>query len=133
MKRVTGIGGIFFKSKDPDSMRTWYQTHLGFNAEPYGTMFHWREADDPEKKAYTLWNPFKDSTKYFEPSEKEFMLNFRVENLEALLPLLKEEGVQIVGELQVHEYGKFAHIMDPEGNKIELWEDTPQDAEKTES
>ena len=123
-KRVTGIGGIFFKSNDPKAMREWYAKHLGLPVSEYGTMFEWRHADEPEKKGTTVWNPFKADTKYFEPSGREYMLNYRVENLEWLLGELKKEGVEQVGEMQVYEYGKFAHIVDPEGNKIELWEDT---------
>jgi len=122
MKRVTSLGGIFFKCKDPKQIREWYRDHLGFKTDDYGANFEWRHADDPNKKGTTVWSPFKESTDYFKPSEKEFMINFRVENLEELLKILKEEGVEQIGEMQVYEYGKFAHIMDPEGNKIELWE-----------
>lgn len=122
MKRVTGIGGIFFKSKDPVRARNWYQEHLGINADEYGTSFEWRHADDPKKKGYTVWSPFNQDTEYMEPSTKDFMINFRVQDLEALLKVLKEEGIEQVGEMEVHDYGKFAHIMDPDGNKIELWE-----------
>jgi lactoylglutathione lyase len=121
-KRVTGIGGIFFKSNDPKAMREWYEKHLGLAATDYGTMFEWRHADEPEKKGTTVWNPFKADTKYFEPSGKEYMFNYRVENLEWLLQELKKEGIEPIGEMQVYEYGKFAHIVDPEGTKIELWE-----------
>jgi predicted enzyme related to lactoylglutathione lyase len=121
-KRVTGIGGIFFKCADPKSQREWYSKHLGLDATEYGAIIEWREVDEPEKKGQTVWNPFKNETKYFEPSTKEFMINYRVENLVELLEELKKEGVTQVGELQVYDYGKFAHIMDPEGNKIELWE-----------
>lgn len=124
MKRVTGIGGIFFKCKDPEQTREWYNKHLGIPNEKYGATFDWREADDPEKKGTTVWNPFKAETKYFEPSTSSFMINYRVENLEALIEELKKEGVTIVDELQTYDYGKFIHIMDPEGNKIELWEPT---------
>ena len=121
-KRVTNIGGIFFKSNDPAATREWYNTHLGFNAEQWGGTFEWRHADEPNKKGQTAWNPFPATTKYFEPSGKDFMINLRVENLEWLIGELKKEGIELVGELQDTEYGKFAHIMDPEGNKIELWE-----------
>jgi len=120
--KVTAIGGIFFKSTDPDATREWYNTHLGLNAEKWGATFEWRHVDDPEKKGSNIWSPFAKDTKYFEPSEKEFMINFRVENLEWLLEELKKDGIPQIGEMQVHDYGKFAHIMDPEGNKIELWE-----------
>jgi len=122
MKKVTGIGGIFFKSKDPKAINEWYKTHLGFNTTPYGTNFEWREMDDSTKKGITVWNPFKDDTKYFEPSTKEFMINYRVGNLEALVEELKKADVTIVDKIETYDYGKFVHIMDPEGNKIELWE-----------
>jgi predicted enzyme related to lactoylglutathione lyase len=122
MKRVTGIGGIFFKAKDPKAMNEWYKNHLGINAGQYGASFEWRDAEEPKKKGMTQWTPFTDKTKYFEPSTKEFMINYRVENLDALVKELKKEGVTLLDEIAVYDYGKFAHIMDPEGNKIELWE-----------
>lgn len=122
MKRVTSLGGVFFKCQNPEKMREWYSKHLGLNTDLYGTTFEWRHSDEAEKKGFTVWSPFKDDTKYFEPSKKEFMINYRVENLEWLLEQLKEEGIQIVSEIEVFEYGKFAHIMDVEGNKVELWE-----------
>ncbi len=127
LKRVTSIGGIFFKCKDPKKMREWYQTHLGLNTNEYGTVFEWRHATDSTKKGFSQWSPFKESTKYFEPSTKEFMINYRVENLEALVVELRKEGVTITDTLEAYEYGKFIHIMDIEGNKIELWE--PNDVE----
>ena len=126
-KRVTNIGGIFFKSNDPAAMRSWYATHLGLINDPYGTNFEWRHLDEPDKKGSTVWSPFAKDTKYFEPSGKEFMINFRVENLEWLLGELKKEGIEQIGEMQDSDFGKFAHIMDPEGNKVELWE--PKDEE----
>ncbi len=122
MKRVTSIGGIFFKCDDPKSQREWYAEHLGLKTDDYGTTFEWRKSDAPEEKGYSVWSTFPKDSDYFEPSKKEFMINFRVEDLENLLVELKKEGVQIIGEVQTLEYGKFAHIMDPEGNKIELWE-----------
>jgi predicted enzyme related to lactoylglutathione lyase len=122
MKRVTGIGGIFFKCKDPEKMKQWYQTHLGFGDEQYGTKFDWREEADSTKEGYTLWSPFSDKTKYFEPSSRDFMINYRVENLEALVEELKKEGVTIVDKVEAYDYGKFVHILDIEGNKIELFE-----------
>ena len=122
MKRVTGIGGIFFKCKDPKKVREWYQTHLGLNTNQYGTVFEWYQGADSTKKGFSQWSPFKETTKYFEPSTKEFMINYRVENLESLVEKLKKEGVTITDTLQTVEYGKFVHIMDIEGNKIELWE-----------
>ncbi|KAB1231238.1 glyoxalase [Chryseobacterium sp. KBW03] len=121
MKRVTAIGGIFFKCKEPEQVNEWYKTHLGLETSPYGTKFDWREADS-DKKGYTLWSPFKESTQYFEPSTKEFMINYHVENIEALVEELKKEGVTILDEIATYEYGKFVHILDPEGNKIELFE-----------
>jgi predicted enzyme related to lactoylglutathione lyase len=121
-KRVTAIGGIFFKCEDPTATREWYGKHLGLSTDQYGANFEWRHADAPEKKGTTVWSAFKNDTAYFAPSDKQFMLNFRVENLEWLLGELKKEGVTQIGEMQVYDYGKFAHIMDPEGNKIELWE-----------
>jgi len=118
--RVTGIGGIFFKSKDPEAARNWYNEHLGFDTNQWGSSFWWK--DKRGNDASTQWCPFKDDTTYFEPSEKEFMMNFRVENLEELMAALQAEGVQVLGEIQSIEEGKFAWILDPEGNKIELWE-----------
>ncbi|MCW3123069.1 MAG: Glyoxalase/bleomycin resistance protein/dioxygenase [Flavipsychrobacter sp.] len=121
-KRVTALGGVFVKCEDPAAVRNWYAQHLGFSTDNYGTSFEWRHADNPEQKGYSVWSTFPKDTKYFEPSGKEFMLNLRVKNLEWLLGELKKEGIDQLGEMQVYEYGKFAHIMDPEGNKIELWE-----------
>ncbi|MEY8758922.1 VOC family protein [Chryseobacterium tongliaoense] len=122
MKKVTGIGGVFFKCKDPNKMREWYKTHLGLDTNDYGATFEWREADDPAKEGATQWSPFPETTKYFEPSAKEFMINYRVADLEALVEELKKEGVTIVDEIETYDYGKFVHIIDMEGNKIELWE-----------
>lgn len=127
MKRVTGIGGVFFKCKDPNQVKDWYKTHLGFDTDQWGTSFEWRISEQPEKKGYTQWSPFKDTTEYFAPSTKDFMMNYRVENLVALVELLKAEGVTVLDEIAEYEYGKFVHILDLEGNKIELWE--PQDEE----
>jgi predicted enzyme related to lactoylglutathione lyase len=122
MKKVTGIGGIFFKCKDPKKMNEWYKTHLGLDAGQYGANFEWRQAEDPTKKGSTQWSLFTETTKYFEPSTKDFMINYRVENLEALVEQLKNEGVTIVDKIEGSDYGKFVHIIDLEGNKIELWE-----------
>jgi predicted enzyme related to lactoylglutathione lyase len=127
MKRVTSIGGIFFKCKDPEKVREWYKTHLGLNTNQYGTVFEWRQATDSSKKGFSQWSPFKENTKYFEPSTKDFMINYRVENLEALVEELKKEGVTITDTIETYDYGKFVHIIDIEGNKIELWE--PNDIE----
>jgi predicted enzyme related to lactoylglutathione lyase len=122
IKRVTGIGGIFFKCKDPKLMREWYAVHLGLNTNDYGTVFEWYQGADSTKKGFTQWSPFKETTTYFAPSTKDFMINYRVENLEALVEQLKIEGVTITDTIETYDYGKFVHIMDIEGNKIELWE-----------
>lgn len=127
MKRVTGVGGIFFKSDNPQNLKEWYNKYLGLKTDQWGTNFEWRQADDNTKKGFTQWSPFIESTTYFEPSEKDFMLNYRVENLAWLVDQLKKEGVTVLDEIETFEYGKFVHIMDPEGNKIELWE--PDDVE----
>ena len=127
MKKVTGIGGVFFKCQNPGKMRKWYKTHLGFLTNEYGAVFEWRQATDTMKKGFTQWSPFSDKTKYFEPSTKDFMINYRVENLEALVDQLKNDGVTVTDKIETVEYGKFVHIMDIEGNKIELWE--PNDIE----
>lgn len=127
MKRVTGIGGIFFKCADPAKMKEWYKTHLGFNMDDYGTSFEWGQGSDPSEKGFTQWSPFSETTKYFEPSTKDFMINYRVHDLVALVAELQKEGVTILDEIASYDYGKFVHIMDPEGNKIELWQ--PVDAE----
>ena len=127
LKKVTGIGGIFFKCKDPKKMREWYKTHLGLNTNQYGTVFEWRQGADTTKKGFTQWSPFNEKTKYFEPSTKEFMINYRVDNLEALVEELKKAGVSFTDSIETFEYGKFVHIMDIEGNKLELWE--PNDHE----
>ena len=122
MKKVTGIGGIFFKCKDPKAVNEWYKTHLGFDTSPYGTSFEWREIEDSSKKGLTQWNPFAETTKYFEPSTKDFMINYRVADLESLVEELKKEGVTVVDKIEPSDYGKFVHIIDIEGNKIQLWE-----------
>lgn len=127
IKKVTGIGGIFFKCKDPKAVREWYKKHLGFETNPYGAVFEWRQGADSSLKGFSQWSPFNEKTKYFEPSTKDFMINYRVENLEALLSQLKKDGVIVTDNIQTVEYGRFVHIMDIEGNKIELWE--PNDIE----
>ena len=126
MKRVTGIGGIFFKAQDAASLRAWYARHLGFKIEDYGgAQFKWRDEDDPEKTGSTVWSIFPDDTPYFDPSQKAFMINYRVENLDALLEQLRSEGVKVEDRIEEYEYGRFAWVMDPEGNRIELWEPPP--------
>ena len=122
MEKVTGFGGIFFKCKDPKKIKEWYKTHLGLNTNEYGATFEWREESDSTKKGSTQWSPFAETTKYFEPSTKGFMINYRVENLEALVEELRKENVTIVDKIESYDYGKFVHILDEEGNKIQLWE-----------
>ena len=120
--KVTGIGGIFFKSKDPHAMKEWYNKHLGIEAGAYGATFEWYQQPDSTVKGVTTWNPFKETTTYFEPSKKDFMVNYRVDDLEGMVEAMKKDGVTICDSIETVEYGKFVHIMDPEGNKIELWE-----------
>lgn len=129
-KRVTGIGGVFFKCKDPKKLKEWYQLHLGLNTDQYGTNFEWRQSEDSTKKGFTQWGPFTETTKFFEPSTKEFMINYRVEKLELLAEQLKKEGVTIIDKIEAVEYGKFLHILDIEGNKIELWEPNDREYDK---
>ncbi len=119
-KRVTGIGGFFFKSKNPKELVAWYGKHLGLNTDQYGSTFWWKDKEGND--CSTQWSPFVADTNYFEPSEKQFMQNFRVDDLEQLLKKLSDEGVTIIGDVQSYEYGKFGWILDVEGNKIELWE-----------
>ena len=120
IKRVTGIGGLFFKSENPNALKNWYQKHLDFNTDEYGCTFWWKEKND--NLASTQWSPFANETAYFNPSEKEFMFNYRVADLHKLLAKLKQEGVTIIGDVEEYDYGKFGWILDLEGNKIELWE-----------
>jgi predicted enzyme related to lactoylglutathione lyase len=122
MKKVTGIGGIFFKCQDPKKVREWYHTNLGLNTNQYGAVFEWYQGADSTKKGFLQWSPFGEKTKYFEPSTKDFMINYRVENLQALVAELKKNGVAIVDTVETVEYGKFVHILDVENNKVELWE-----------
>lgn len=130
MAKVTGIGGIFFKCKNPEQVRNWYSEMLGLKTDQYGTSFEWRQSQHPDQKGFTVWGPFSESTEYFKPSEKEFMINLRVDNLKELLEELKEQGVEIIGEIEEYEYGLFAHIVDPEGTKIELWEAFDEEYDK---
>jgi predicted enzyme related to lactoylglutathione lyase len=118
--RVTGLGGIFFKSADPKKTKEWYAKHLGMD----DTIFKWKDLSNPDAKAHaqTIWAPFKNDTDYFNPAEKSYMFNYRVKNLSELMKSLKEEGVTIVGKIDEYPYGKFGWIMDPDENKIELWE-----------
>jgi len=128
--RVTSIGGIFFKCKNPKEVRNWYKENLGFSVNDYGAVFEWRHGADSSQKGYTQWSPFNEKTKYFEPSTKDFMINFRVVNIESLVQDLKNKNVNVVDSVETYDYGKFVHIMDLEGNKIELWEPNDKVYEK---
>jgi predicted enzyme related to lactoylglutathione lyase len=120
--RVTGIGGVFFVTDDPKELEEWYGKNLGMTIGDYGSTFEFRNAHRPEEINYLQWSLFKKNTKYFNPSKKEFMINYRVNNLGGLLRKLKENGVVILDSVETYDYGKFIHIMDSDGNKIELWE-----------
>jgi predicted enzyme related to lactoylglutathione lyase len=123
MDRVTGIGGIFFKAHDPEKLKVWYRQHLGIEPGDDGTVvFQWREQHRPDLVGTTVWAPFPHDTRYFDPSSKPFMINYRVANLGWLLEQLRAEGVQVEDQIEEHEYGRFAWVIDPEGNRVELWE-----------
>jgi predicted enzyme related to lactoylglutathione lyase len=123
MKRVTGIGGIFCKAQDPGKLREWYHRHLGITAAGQeSAVFAWRSAEDADRARHTVWSLFQPDTRYFEPGKTAFMINYRVENLEWLLEQLRREGVEVDEKVEQHEYGKFGWIIDPEGNRVELWE-----------
>lgn len=118
MTRANSIGGVFFKVEDPEKTRAWYQEHLGLNTDQYGTNFEWRKVDKDEP-GFTLWSPFSSTSDYF---DGQYMLNFRVENIEALVEELKAAGVEIANEVSTEDYGKFVHIIDGDGQRVELWE-----------
>jgi catechol 2,3-dioxygenase-like lactoylglutathione lyase family enzyme len=123
MKRVTGIGGIFFKAKDPKGLGAWYKKHLGVDVADWGgAAFRWNGPDNPEGVGTTVWNPFAADTSYFAPSSAPFMINYRVDDLHALLAALRAEGVHVEDKVEESEYGKFGWVVDPEGNKLELWQ-----------
>ncbi|MBQ0930517.1 VOC family protein [Ideonella alba] len=125
MRRVTGIGGIFFKARDPQALAAWYRTHLGLAVDGWGGVaFRWAD-DNPAGAGTTIWTPFKDDTAYFAPSTAPFMVNFRVEDLHGLLAALRAEGCQVLDKVEESEYGKFGWVLDPEGNKLELWQPPP--------
>jgi len=128
--KVTGVGGIFFFSDNPEECKEWYTKNLGIETNQWGSSFESRNVDNPEEINYLQWNPFKKGSEYFRPSKKEFMINYRVQNIEGLVEKLKNNGVTVVDDIETYDYGKFVHIMDPEGNKIELWE--PVDNASTE-
>ncbi|MCP9752060.1 VOC family protein [Ferruginibacter sp. HRS2-29] len=121
--KVTGIGGIFFYSDDLQKTKDWYTQNLGIEINAWGSSsFDSRNIDKPEEVNTLQWSPFKKDSDHFAPSQKEFMINYRVQNLDALLSRLKENGVSILDDVATYDFGKFVHIMDAEGNKIELWE-----------
>ncbi|HOJ90011.1 MAG TPA: VOC family protein [Saprospiraceae bacterium] len=120
--KVTGVGGIFFFCENPKETREWYQKNLGIDTNDYGASFESRNMQNPDEINILQWSPFKQGSDYFAPSKKEFMINYRVQNIEGLLEQLRQNGVTILDEIQSYDYGKFLHIMDAEGNKIELWE-----------
>jgi predicted enzyme related to lactoylglutathione lyase len=123
MKRVTGIGGIFFKAEDPVALRAWYKDHLGIDVQDWGgAAFTWTDADGKPSAGTTAWNISPSSTDYFAPSTSPFMVNYRVADLQALLAALREEGCTVLDKVEESEFGKFGWVLDPEGNKIELWE-----------
>jgi predicted enzyme related to lactoylglutathione lyase len=122
MERVTGIGGIFFKAQDPKGLQEWYREHLGIEAPGGYVAFEWREKEAPHAEGMTVWSPFPKDTRYYEPSQAPFMINYRVRDLDAMVAQLKRQGIEQVGEPQSGEFGRFAWVMDPEGNKVELWE-----------
>lgn len=123
MRRVTGIGGIFFRSTDPKALGAWYKTHLGFDIQDWGgAAFRWKGPDNPEGVGTTVWSPFAADSSYFAPSTAPFMVNYRVADLHALLAVLRSEGVHVEEKVDESEDGKFGWVVDPEGNKIELWQ-----------
>lgn len=128
--RVRAIGGIFFRSSDPKQTKDWYARHLGLAVDAYGTNFAWRHKDDPNKAGYTQWSAFEKETGYFGDLDQQFMINYRVENLDALIKALRAEGVEFVGEMQNEPFGRFVHIIDNEGRRVELWEPIDDEYEK---
>ncbi|MFN8236967.1 MAG: VOC family protein [Chitinophagales bacterium] len=122
MPKVTGIGGIFFFSDDPQKTKKWYAENLGLEVNEWGSSFEFRNANRPDEINYLEWSPFKTGSTYFAPSKKDFMINYRVQHIEKLVNRLKSNGVTIVDTIETFEYGKFVHIMDADGNKLELWE-----------
>ena len=120
--KVTGIGGVFFFSDNPKETREWYAKNLGFDVNDWGSTFESRDINKPEEISSLQWSPFKKGDEYFSPSKKDFMINYRVQNIEGLVDQLKENGVTVLDAIETYDYGKFVHIMDADGNKIELWE-----------
>jgi predicted enzyme related to lactoylglutathione lyase len=123
MSRIVGIGGVFIKAKDPQALRAWYRTHLGMELEDWGGMaFRWNRSDGPGEKGMTVWSVFEESSNYFAPSTASFMVNYIVKDLSDVLAVLRDEGCTVDEKTEESEYGKFGWVMDPEGNRIELWQ-----------
>ena len=126
MRRVTGIGGIFFNGKDPVALRAWYKKHLGIDVQEWGgAAFTWTDGAGSPFMGTTAWSIGAADSNQFAPSTSPFMVNYRVEDLESLLRALREEGCQVLEKTDDSEYGKFGWVMDPEGNKVELWQPPP--------
>jgi predicted enzyme related to lactoylglutathione lyase len=126
MKRVIGVGGVFFKAQDPKALLAWYRKHLGIEAAEWGgTTFDWRSADNPSGEGKTVWSVFGTNSECFAPSNSRFMINYIVADLHGLLALLRAEGCAVDDKVDDSEYGKFGWVMDPEGNRVELWEPPP--------
>ncbi|PTT04682.1 glyoxalase [Flavobacterium sp. HMWF030] len=122
--KVTGIGGIFFFTDNPKDTREWYSKNLGFDVNDWGSTFESRNIQNPDEINALQWSPFKKGDEYFSPSKKDFMINYRVQNIEGLVNQLKQNGVTVLDDITTYDYGKFVHILDAEDNKIELWEPT---------
>lgn len=121
--KVIGLGGVFFFSEQPKDLREWYHKNLGLDTNDYGSTFKFRNFDRPDEVNQIQWSPFKMGSDYFKPSVKDFMINYRVQNMEGLVSQLKLAGIVVLDEIASYDYGKFVHILDLEGNKIELWEE----------
>jgi catechol 2,3-dioxygenase-like lactoylglutathione lyase family enzyme len=130
VSKVTGIGGIFFRSADPERTRRWYRDHLGLDTDQYGTNFEWRQAEEGTDKGFTQWAPFDEDTDYFERPEQDFMINYRVEDLDGMLDRLRAGGVTIIGDVADHAYGRFVHVVDGDGRTLELWEPNDREYDK---
>lgn len=122
MARVTGLGGFFFTSDDPDALSDWYRTHLGVPVGEHGFAFQWRDVDAPDRVGRTVWSAFETGTDYFAPSTVSYVVNFRVDDLDGVLDRCREAGIEVVGDVETYSYGRFGWILDPEGRKVELWE-----------
>jgi catechol 2,3-dioxygenase-like lactoylglutathione lyase family enzyme len=126
MQRVTGIGGVFLKARDPEALRAWYRDHLGFEVQDWGGVtFHWHSPEKPALDGATVWSVFPESSEYFAPSAAPFMINYRVQDLHAVLAALRDEGCAVDEKVEESEFGRFGWVLDPEGNKVELWEPPP--------